>query len=665
MDQVNAKELMRRYRQGERDFRGMDLSGESLRGMNLKGIDLTGANLSKTDLRGTNFTRAELVDTNFNYTRTGFRRRWILPIGLLIIFLLGSVSLVLGFLVAGLVISLVDPTRDLFRNVISPRAFGFTGLVAIIVSLFLYYRKGNITLLGLLVVGFSGAAASFGIRNFTIEVIDTFINVQNSVEDLFISILTVMLFFAFTSFTVLSIKRSLAGDPRDKLIRNLSVWIISLGGTNFCYANLTRSKFSYGILKGSYFKAAVMYQTSFHLARGLHLSRVHKTILADRTVLNLLVSLKPEEGKSYTGLLLQGANLSGADLPDVDFTEANLSNAILSNADLQRAIFAKTQAIGTDFHGADLTAACIESWNIDNTTKLDGAICSHVYLLTKQQERRPHAGDFAPGEFTKLFEEVLNTIDLIFREGIDWQAFLQTFQKVREQHGEADLALQSIENKADGVMVVRLNADPSADKRAIHAAFTQGYDKALAAADQKYRTELQAVKIEHQAEIIALHRERSADVKEIALKMAQQSITVQATAVSESKAMEGSDNSQTIKIGGDFNADNSVVNFGTISGQVTNQINQLGVEQSELQDLLKQLQTSIETDMDLSDTDKTDALEQVEKLAEAAKDPQENQSRAKRAIGVIKDITQGLAETNKLVDVCKTLLPAIGTLFLL
>jgi uncharacterized protein YjbI with pentapeptide repeats len=39
---LTAKELRRRYRNGERNFANVDLSGESLRGMNLKGIDLSG-----------------------------------------------------------------------------------------------------------------------------------------------------------------------------------------------------------------------------------------------------------------------------------------------------------------------------------------------------------------------------------------------------------------------------------------------------------------------------------------------------------------------------------------------------------------------------------------------------------------------------------------------
>jgi hypothetical protein len=36
MQRLTAKELKRRYRAGERNFAGVDLSGESLRGLNLK-----------------------------------------------------------------------------------------------------------------------------------------------------------------------------------------------------------------------------------------------------------------------------------------------------------------------------------------------------------------------------------------------------------------------------------------------------------------------------------------------------------------------------------------------------------------------------------------------------------------------------------------------------
>ena len=738
MNQMKARELLRRYRQGERDFRGVDLSGESLRGMNLTGIDLSGANLSETDLRGTNFTRAQLVGTEFAYARTGTPRRWIVPIMLIALVPLVIVSALLGFVILVLLATLYFPETDPFDLGLSSIAsiyFGVVTLITFQVTIFTFYRKGFLAMLGPLTVAVNAAivlaliGGAIGVGNFDSAVagngmsaflagsfagaLTSFVSFSFIVTNVLVTLiflastnvfgrlivvsnyifLFIVLCFALvgmnidypqsliktflTAFSLLLIilvfviinfkvaHRTLRGDPRDRFLRDVAVSCLSFGGTSFNYANLEDAKFAHAILKGAHFQSITLERTCFHLSKQLHLSRAYSTILSNRIALDLLVSLKSIKDKSYVGLSLKGAYLENADLADIDLTEADISHATLADADLQRATLTKTQALGTNFTATNLTAACVEAWNIDNTTQLDGAICDHIYLLENQQERRPHTGDFAPGEFTKLFEEVLNTVDLIFRDGIDWRAFLQTLKDVQVQHEDAALEIQSIENKGDGVIVVRLNADPAADKEQIHFAFTQGYTKALAEAEQKYKAELQAAKINHQEEIIALYRERNADVKEIASLMAQKPITVEATAISESKEMQGNDNSQNINVGGDFNADNSIVNFGTISGQVTNQINQLGAEQSELQGLLQQLQTAIESDTDLSDTDKTDALEQVKKLAEAGKAPEENQSRAKRAIGVIKDITAGLTETNKLVEACKVLLPAIGALFLL
>jgi Pentapeptide repeats (8 copies) len=74
---LTARELCRRYRQGERNFDNTDLSGESLRGLNLRGIDLSGANLSHTDLRGTNLTDAKLIGAEVCGAKTGVLRRWV------------------------------------------------------------------------------------------------------------------------------------------------------------------------------------------------------------------------------------------------------------------------------------------------------------------------------------------------------------------------------------------------------------------------------------------------------------------------------------------------------------------------------------------------------------------------------------------------------------
>ncbi|MBE9209230.1 hypothetical protein IQ244_22520 [Nostoc sp. LEGE 06077] len=53
---------------------------------------------------------------------------------------------------------------------------------------------------------------------------------------------------------------------------------------------------------------------------------------------------------------------------------------------------------------------------VNSATKLDNMNCQYVYLKSDKQERRPSCG-----EFTKLFQKALETVNLIFTDGIDWK----------------------------------------------------------------------------------------------------------------------------------------------------------------------------------------------------------------------------------------------------
>ncbi|NEQ54105.1 MAG: pentapeptide repeat-containing protein, partial [Leptolyngbya sp. SIO3F4] len=168
------------------------------------------------------------------------------------------------------------------------------------------------------------------------------------------------------------------------------------------------------------------------------------------------------------------------------------------------------QALGTHFEKSIFTGACLEDWNINSATRFDGVICQYVYLKVIRQERRPRKGIFNSGEFATLFQTAVDTVDLIFKDGIDWQAFSQSFQTLRNQYADQDLSIQAIEKKRGDAFVVRVEVAEDADKTAIESSAKELYETKLALMEQRYRSELQA----KDGEIIA-YREQSANLMKI------------------------------------------------------------------------------------------------------------------------------------------------------
>lgn len=227
------------------------------------------------------------------------------------------------------------------------------------------------------------------------------------------------------------------------------------------------------------------------------------------------------------------ANFIEADLSGADLIEADLSEADLNRANLYRADLSRIRALHTNFTRAVFTGACIEDWNINSQTKLDNIQCEYIYLKRNKQERRPsHPNrNFEPGEFTKLFQKALSTVDLIFRNGVDWQALLISLEKLRVEAAGAELSIQAIENKNDGAFVVRVNTPPEANKAEVEKFLKREYEVALKALDEKYQVQLQAKDRE-----IEIYRQKGADLMEIARLMAGRSIMVSGDYVEGNKA---------------------------------------------------------------------------------------------------------------------------------
>jgi uncharacterized protein YjbI with pentapeptide repeats len=614
--------------------------GQNLRGRSFKGQNLTGANFSKADIRGANFTNAILKGADFSGAKAGLQKRWV--IGLLIItFLQSALSGFLSIFI-GVLITYVFDTKS-SENVI----VGIVSLVIVTVFCIITIRKG-------LVAGaVAGAVAVAG----TVA-LDVALAVAGAV-----ALAVAGVFVIFSAYIGW---RSLKGDERDPWIRSYAIAFAATGGTSFHGADLTDADFTGAILKKTDFRTANLTRTRFYEAKKLDFARPGNTILNNPAVLNLLVTLNGRN-KPYIGANLKGANLIGADLKEANFNNADIIQATFQGANLEWANLTLTQAVGTNFTKAQMTGACVEAWNIESTTILDNVDCRFVYLLkdpkpgTDDRERRPSSGEFQPGEFTKLFEEVLNTVDLIFQNGIDWKAFVNAFDQVQNQNRDTELAIQSIENKGDSVVVVKVAVPENADKEKIHSDFTQNYQLSLAAVEEKYKAVLQA-----KDEEINFHRQQSGKIPEMIISLANKPINVQIDNKVENENMT-KDSSRKIEIGNigrDFNASGQALNLGEISGTVTNTINELATapesEKPGIKELLTQLKTAIETDSNLTEKEKEKALKQVKSLAEAAQNPQEKQDLADTAITMLKGTIAHLPTAAKLVEECGKLLPLIA-----
>ena len=221
------------------------------------------------------------------------------------------------------------------------------------------------------------------------------------------------------------------------------------------------------------------------------------------------------EGANLEGVNLYDVDLKGANLHSVDLSKKDLSGKDLRNTKLSNANLTKVQALRTNFSGTTFTGACIQDWNINSETNLDNVICDYVYLKEEQQERcpsDPHK-NFKSGEFTKLVQHILETVDLIFSEGIDWKAFLTSFQKLQSEDTKWELTIQAIENKSNGSFMIRVEVPPKTDKAEVAKYLKQEYEVELQALEEIYRLQLEDREIE-------LHKQNSANIMKMAELMA-------------------------------------------------------------------------------------------------------------------------------------------------
>jgi hypothetical protein len=311
-------------------------------------------------------------------------------------------------------------------------------------------------------------------------------------------------------------------------------------------------------------------------------------------------------------------------------------------------------------------------------------LLQHAKAGTDDRERRPPGtSEFAPGDFTKLYTKVINTVQILLRNGINKEAFAIAFQNLMEENPGIDFdSVQGIEKK-DKDFLLTIEVSEEIDKNEVYQDFLEPYNKKIQ--ELQLETEKQAILLDANEKIIAVHQHYNSFFevvfggffsKEIlrSLSIPQPSphtFNLITSATAEGKAMnESTDKSRQINVKGDFNLEQtgSTFNIGDISGAVTNTVQQLKdsdqPDAPQLADLISQLQTAIESDLSLTEEQKKDSLEALATIGEEGQKPPETrvQKLCKFAVNSLKALVPVATTTGALAKVLQEYLPQISTI---
>ena len=469
-------------------------------------------------------------------------------------------------------------------------------------------------------------------------------------------------------------RQAVRGSPKFAWIREKAVFWAATGGTSFYGVDLTDACFDSASLPHTDFRKAILTRASFEGATGLDLARLQGTILEQPKVRKLIIN-KIGCDEDYTGANFNGASLRGADLTGANLTEV--------------------QALDADFTGAILTDACIQGWNINKNTCFKDVICKRIYLKGVKKgdrlilsEPKPDSGEFKPGEFEKWIGELQKTVDLIFREGLNWRAFMFSLAQTAIEHEGLDLSRYDIARKDENTTFAKIGLFPGADNAAIHEAFQRNYEYAEKVIESKYQLVLQAnagelerlkTFAESNQQII---RELMSIVvgtgRQILIQGESHKVYLLNQSGGEVEIMEGKketkvsgdliggDKGDKITIGGDnMTLTGSSITLGDLNGQVNNTIQQLKDVNADGSDnlakILTTLQIAIQGDAALSESQKKEALEAVETIAEEGKKPPEERTikYCSMAVNALKGVAGAVSDASKLAEVLKTCLPTL------
>jgi uncharacterized protein YjbI with pentapeptide repeats len=451
-------------------------------------------------------------------------------------------------------------------------------------------------------------------------------------------------------------------------------------GTSFKDAQLSNAKFIGTSLENCDFTNAQLEQIDWTGAK--FLGCVFSGNLADSIVRDLCVSRdgtnKNLSDRNLSGLNLVGVNISGANLEAANLNGANFSKADLGNTNLSN-----VQAIKTNFTNADLSGACIKNWAITPETIFTGVVCSHFFQDSNKTERKPASGFLNQGDFEKLVIQSTKSLDFLFRDGIDTQAFNLALDELIKKFGTMEISIKALEDLGGRNRLVRLNTVSDAPKAEMHAQFTEDYQVRhlqLEASRSKVRelqqelalidlkNDIKILKIKNQLDVAMARLEERPTTQFIQnllyyqISQLGQQIVIDASNSTYIDTMTNRQNQININESTDLvlnTGDNNQGVIGKISGIVTNTIQQLREtnqpEATSIAELLEQLQEAVESSAELAETDKEKALGYLNQIGEiSAKELIQNKGMLTMLLdaftGVISKVAPLIEPVRKIVE---------------
>lgn len=459
---MKAAEVLQRYANGERNFRGANLRGQNFRGQDLSGADFRGA-----DIRGASFTFSILKNTQFQYARGGlgsYSTLYLIIVAALLSVLSGFCSALLSAQIHSVLAQKVD--RQFFGlfalsllmthllvsiyqgTVRASLAVMVHSLISIAVAVMITDLdtvsssgpvSGTIFLMVVIGLGYplslaivdnvaslkatGGLVFFVGVSSGIFLALEWLPNWELSFNTILSAVLITLL---VTSVNIYICQRAFQDDARDVWVKSIVVTVTAIGSTSFRGTDLTNADFFQAQLKSADFRKAILTRTNWKDATKLDRIRPGDNYLNNPKIQTLLTTGNGKdqdfdgllnliglnlvganlENASFLGSTLKDATLQGANLTGANLILANLNHANLQGADLTNAKLVQTQLDHADLTGATLTGAIIEEWGITTATILDGIHCNYVFMRLPPAGARtdinPHR---KPDDWNKTFAE--------------------------------------------------------------------------------------------------------------------------------------------------------------------------------------------------------------------------------------------------------------------